>query len=321
MTRSPETRVALLGASGQIARSLISQFVLKPPYRLYLLDRRPQGVKLFVKALAPHFNGVVLHLNRFEKHAYDVVINCVGITDPAKLIKNRSQIFAVTELFENRIIKYLLRNPQTLYLHLSSGSVYGPDYSHPVNAHTVTMLDLHALRPSQFNGIAKLHAEAKHRAHPQLRIVDLRLFNYFDRFADLNSAFFVNTIAAHLLARKPLTVSADDSTRDYVHPVDFSRLIQLCIQKKAGNDFVDVYSRKPVKKFELLNHLKKTFGLNFRIEKGHSRTVASTGQKSFYFSKDRKAQTWLGYKPRYSALETITMEIGALLNAQQQSRS
>ena len=70
------------------------------------------------------------------------------------------------------------------------------------------------------------------------------------------------------------------------------------------NDSFDVYSKKPVSKFEVLNFMKKRYGLKYKIKK----TTNFKNIKLNYYSNSKKLLD-LGYKPKFTSLETIKTEL------------
>jgi nucleoside-diphosphate-sugar epimerase len=104
--------------------------------------------------------------------------------------------------------------------------------------------------------------------------------------------------------------SADNIIRDYVHPKDLIDLIELCIEKKAINEVYDVYSLKPIEKFQILEYFSQYYGLQYQINKTHS-VSSATGIKPHYFSANRKAES-IGYKPKFSSLDCLIEEYNAI---------
>jgi hypothetical protein len=72
-----------------------------------------------------------------------------------------------------------------------------------------------------------------------------------------------------------------------------------------------VYSRAPVSKLELLEVLKKRFGLQCEIGDANIGT-SPTGNKKEYYSKNHHAETF-GFEPAYTSLGGIEKEIEAML--------
>jgi nucleoside-diphosphate-sugar epimerase len=114
-----------------------------------------------------------------DNQKYDIIINFVGIGDPEKAQKMGSDIFKITEKYDDMVLEYLKLHKETKYFFLSSGAVYGGNYQKPVDENTVATIDINNLKSTDWYTLAKLHAEAKHRALFNFSIVDVRVFNYF----------------------------------------------------------------------------------------------------------------------------------------------
>jgi hypothetical protein len=75
-----------------------------------------------------------------------------------------SDIFKITEKYDDMVLEYLKLHKETKYFFLSSGAVYGGNYQKPVDENTVATIDINNLKSTDWYTLAKLHAEAKHRA-------------------------------------------------------------------------------------------------------------------------------------------------------------
>ena len=303
-------RVALLGATSHIAKGLIACWSKDPNRELFLYARSPERVLEF---LAPFGGGLseVFHIGLFGNERYDVVINCVGMGSPQKLKENLEHVFSVTAIFDNAVLDYLTLHPETLYVNLSSGAAYGGDFTLPVDELSPARFCLNDLKDEDFYGIAKLHAEARHRALPMLNIVDLRIFGYFSRFIDLNDKFLLSEIIASLKNNQTLVTNPINIWRDFVCPSDLILLIECCIARCPLNAVYDVYSGKEVSKSEILTHFANEYGLKYRIDDSFQ-ALPGTGQKTHYYPVGRRARA-IGYLPEFTAIESIKAESEAIL--------
>lgn len=301
-------KIAILGATGHIAKSLINIFCEKDNYELFLFSRTPTKVEEFLK----EYNKIhhVFHLVWFDAYDYDVVINCIGIGDPTEIKNGGIRIFEITEKYDNEVIEYLKTHPDTLYINLSSGAVYGNDFEMSVNESTYSVLNINNLAIGDFYSIAKLNSEAKHRALKDFNIVDLRVFGYFSRFIDLNYQYFMNDIIKSVRNNTVIETSLDNIYRDYVNPNDLFALVEICTDRERINDVFDVYSLRPVSKFEILEYFSKDYGLEYTVTNNNFLSV--TGKKSNYYSDNKKAEK-IGYMPKYMSIDTIKEETGYLL--------
>ena len=310
-TANSNRNIAILGSTSHIAKGLIAGFLGSGYTGLSLFARAPEAVRSFVSLLGEVPGVAVRPFSEFAGGAYDVVINCVGIGDPGKLRQEMSAVFGITETFDNLVLRYLEGHPAALYLNLSSGAAYGQDFSQPVSERSLASYDINHLSPGDFYGMAKACCEAKHRSLSGLQIVDLRIFGYFSRFIDLGTRYLMSEVVTCLKTGEPLVTGRGDIVRDYVHPTDLFCLVENCIARREINDVYDVYSLKPVGKFEMLEHFSARFGLKFCIE-DDAVQVAPTGNKDHYYSLNQRALQ-IGYAPRVGSLACLVQETAALL--------
>lgn len=304
------TRVAILGVTGYIGRSLLNEFFLeKDRFMVSLFSRSVSKVEDLISTMPHAHTYECKNLNDFSQGSYDVIINCTGIGDPSVLKKNPSSIFAITEEMDALILSYITKHQETLYINISSGAVYGSNTKDPITSSTPTVVSFVEMTPYDYYAVAKINSEAKHRAMNNVHIVDLRVFAFFSSFVDQDSGFFMSEVARAILHKKVLVTTDQDMVRDYSCPKDLFSLISLVIKKKTVNDFFDVYSKAPVTKFEILDFCKKVYGLEYSIQKSE----VATGITKSYYSTNTKA-LGLGYSPAFTSLEGIQTEMEKMLN-------
>lgn len=303
-------RIAILGATSHIAKGLTDNFCKVKANRLYLFARSTDRVEDFLSNINCGSACVVKPFAEFGKGKYDVVINCVGIGNPTLLKDTGASIFELTEAHDNLILNYLKNHRESIYINFSSGAVYGREFPCAVNNASKNYISVNVLDESCHYSIAKLNSEAKHRSYQGLKIIDLRVFAYFSRFIDLKSNYLITGIINSILSRKVFKTGKNNIVRDYIGPEDLFSLVLCCI-KKGSNGAYDVYSRKPVRKFDLLKSFHKKFGLNYEISEAPS-LVSVTGAKEIYYSKNRKAKE-LGFKPKYDSLKLLIKETEVIL--------
>ena len=255
----------------------------------------------------------VQEYSEFGNHQkYDVIINFVGIGDPAKAQKMGSDIFKVTEQYDDMALEYLKQHKKTKYIFLSSGAVYGGNYQDPVDKDTVATIDINNLKSTDWYTLAKLYAEAKHRSLSDLPIVDVRVFNYFSHRQNMDSRFLITDVVRAIKNKEVFKTSADNIVRDFVTPPDFYGLIRAIIDSESINAALDCYTKSPVSKFDLLYNLKNKFGLNYEVDNSIKMTNA-TGVKKKYYSKYMLAEK-VNYTPHNSSLSGIISEMEIFFN-------
>lgn len=296
-------RIAILGATSMLAADYAAFSMAQPSaVRFSLFARNADQIKA---ALA--YRGVTAEadcrpLDTFDSGEWDAIISFIGVGDPARAIAMGADILQITRYWDDRILDYLRRNTQCRYVFLSSGAALGLAAAQPSAADTTARFAINDLGPSAYYGISKFYAEAVHRASAPLSIIDIRIFNYISRFADLGHRFFINEAIASIKNSVTLHVDANNMWRDYLDISDFHGLMTACLNAPSNyNRPIDAYSRSPASKAEILKMLQEDFGLDYRVSNGG---IDATGSKSDYYSKDRTAET-LGYQPRFSSIETI----------------
>ncbi len=264
-------QIAILGSTSHIAQNLIYFFSqLHPDVTLTCFARKKGRGQ-------PYFS--------FPQHDFDAVINCIGLGDPKKIKDAGASFFRTTEFFDNMVLDYLETHPSTVYIHFSSGAVHAHFQASHINA-------------SDYYGIAKLNAEAKHRALSHFSIVDLRVFSFFSRFIDLKAGFLMSELFLSLKTRTPFVTSTQDIKRDFIHPKDLFQLVWACILTPS-NCAYDVVSLAPISKHDLLEALKKKYGLHVILQE----SSVPVGPRQDYYSTVQ--DSFVLHKPQYTSLEAI----------------
>lgn len=301
-------RIAFFGATSQISQSLIPLFLEHGSYEIDLYARNIEKLNQWV---CNSFINGKLDTRHFEEFntsiQYDVIINFIGSGDPSVTASLGASIFDITFKYDNLILQYLQSNPKCQYIFFSSGAVYGDTFHDPVTADSCATLPLNNFISQNYYGATKLFAECRHRMHAELQIVDLRIFNYFSAAQNINARFLITDILRAIRDKKRLEVSPDPIIRDFLHPQDLFQLIRAVLSNPPGNAVFDCYSKSPVNKFELLDAMKKQFGLDYFISEIDGAIVNATGKKANYYSKNHGAKK-IGYKPFYTSLGGIVVE-------------
>lgn len=305
-------RIAILGATSQIAKDLILSFSRLENHELVLFARQTKIVQEWLKQSSLLDSYLVKpYESIYDQPPFDALINFVGVGDPAKAVQMGASIFDLTVKFDSIALDYLHTHPECRYIFLSSGAVYGSDFAVPANENMQASFPMNQLLPHHWYGIAKLHAESRHRALENLAIVDIRVFNYFSHTQNMSAQFLMTDIAKAISERSIFRTSADHVVRDFLHPMDFYQLISRVLTAPKTNCVIDCYSQAPVDKSMLLKTLHEKFDLNYQILDGES-GINATGKKPFYYSLNRSASQF-GYEPLYSSLDGICRELSLYL--------
>jgi nucleoside-diphosphate-sugar epimerase len=304
-------RIAILGATSEVARDLVALLLETGGDELFLYARRPDAVQAWLAPRdlpAPAANA---SLDAFPAdQTFDAIINFVGVGDPAKALALGPSILDVTQAYDDMALRYLRQHPACRYIFLSSGAVYGGDFAVPVTGEEPAQVAINRLCPGDWYGVAKLHAECRHRARPEEAIVDLRLFSYFSHTQDMSASYLMADAIRAIQSGTPLTASGSNIMRDYLHPADFMQLVKAVLKAPPGNAAVDCYSQAPVDKFSLLAALQERLGLQYRI--ALDTPASGRGGKVNYYSKSRVAEAY-GYRPAFGSLDCILGESEKIL--------
>jgi len=303
--------IAILGATSQIAKDLVVSFAATEDKHLYLFARRPNEVTKWLISAGLSGRYPVDEFSGFAKHEFDAVINFVGVGNPAQAVAMGNSIFDITLRFDEMVLEYLQAHPACRYLFLSSGAAYGSSFNEPANRDTPAVVAINNLGPHEWYGVAKLHAECRHRSHPELSIIDIRVFNYFSRTQDISARFLITDILRAIRDGVVLKTSSDYIVRDFLHPEDFYSLVRALLFSPAANAAIDCYSRAPIDKFTLLAEMQSRFGLQYAIM-GALASVNATGTKPNYYSLNTRAADF-GYQPTLASLDGVLREAKAIL--------
>ena len=300
-------KIAILGATSQIAQDLILSFSKNQDYIFSLFSRNVELLEKWINSENLSDKYQIQEYSEFgDNQKYDVIINFVGVGDPAKAQKMGSDIFKITEQYDDMSLDYLKKYNKTKYIFLSSGAVYGGNYQEPIDKDTVATIDINNLKPTDWYTLAKLYAEAKHGSLPNLSIVNVRVFNYFSHTQDMNARFIITDILRAIKNKEIFKTSADNIVRDFITPPDFYNLVQAIIDFKHTNIALDCYTKSPVLKFDLLSKLEDKFALKYTVDP-LADIINSTGIKANYYSTNAIAGD-IGYVPKFTSLEGIVQE-------------
>ncbi|QUL54475.1 NAD(P)-dependent oxidoreductase [Paenibacillus tritici] len=297
-------KIAILGATGHIAKSLVVGLSSFKHYELFLFARTQERLVSFLFENNINDKTHIRDYKQFQDlDTYNVIINCIGVGNPEDLLRNPFSVFQITEQYDNMILQYIQKNPDTIYINLSSGAAYGSDFEQPATNTKLLNLNINNLSLKDYYGISKLNMEAKHRSLESFKIVDLRIFGFFSAFIDMKSKFLLTEVIEHVWMRKVLNTSSENILRDYVHPEDFLSLVQSCMDENIHNGVYDVYSLKPATKFDILDYFAREHGLKYEVDTRYTYD-SITGSKTNYYSLNSDAST-IGYLPSYTSIESI----------------
>jgi nucleoside-diphosphate-sugar epimerase len=306
--------IAILGATSQIAKDLTLLLSAQGSHELTLFARRPDAVTRWLKnvGLSGRYHVFDVAALGGEK-GFNAIINFVGVGNPAQAQAMGASIFDVTLKYDELALRYVLQHPECRYIFLSSGAVYGGSFDVPVDQYSKVILPINDVKPHNWYGVAKVHAEFRHRSMPHLPIIDLRIFNYFSQFSDIEARFLVTDILRAARDGKVFETSNENIVRDYIGPQDFLQLVMKVLAAPPENIAIDCYTQRPVDKFSMLEGMSAAFGLRYSL--GEQNTgILATGDKLHYYSKSRKAAHLFGYAPTSASLDLVIEQSKLLLS-------
>lgn len=308
-------RIAIFGGTSQIAKDFTLASSKLSDDEIVLFSRKTDYLRSWLQEENIYGRYCALDYADIGAAApFDAIMNFVGVGDPAKALEMGASIFDVTAKYDQIALNYLNRHTKCRYIFMSSGAAYLSDFKVPADINTMTSFQINQIQQSDWYGISKMHAEARHRASSKLPIVDIRIFNYFSHTQDMNAAYFITQAAQAISNKTVLKTLPDQMVRDYLHPLDFSQLVLKILQSPATNCAVDAYSLAPIDKMTLLEAIQSKFGLQYQILSNMSYDNA-TGIKPLYYSMDRSAARF-GYVPEFTSLDALISELSLFLQKQ-----
>ncbi len=305
-------RIAILGATSQIAKDLVQSFCAQSSHELVLYARRPEVVSQWLASVGLVGRYAVADFAAFSSdEQFDAILNFVGVGNPAQAAAMGASIFDVTLKYDEMALGYVRQHPDCRYIFLSSGAAYGASFDEPVNEKTKATIAINNLQPQDWYAVAKLHAECRHRSLPHLPIVDIRVFNYFSHTQDMEARFLITDILRAIRDKTVLQTSSDYIVRDFLHPADFYQLISVLLVAPATNTVVDGYSKAPIDKPTLLAAMQEKFGLQYEILQA-AVSINATGGKPHYYSLNTRAANF-EFQPTWTSLESIVKEMQIIL--------
>jgi len=265
--------VAIIGSQSWIAGDLAKRL----PYNLHLFHRGNMG--------------------EFGTQRHNVIINCIGNARDPNIVETTVQ-------FDSMIIDYMQMVPDVRYIFFSSGAAYSFDFGSPVDWHSPAVVDINQI-PNRYAS-AKLMAELRHRALPDLAIVDVRLFSYFSETVNPEAGLLMSQVVKCIQNKLRMNVQTDLMIRDYIGADDLANLIQKIIQAPAVNMAIDVVSKETVSVNELVAEMMERYNLKVAREAPQKSLQSTTGIKPRYYSENR-AYEHFGWNPTLTSLETIIL--------------
>ncbi|MBO1550553.1 NAD-dependent epimerase/dehydratase family protein [Yersinia pseudotuberculosis] len=306
-------KLAIFGATSQIAKDLIIRLSGLQDIKLYLYSRNPVLVEEWASKLRSRNKINSYHFAEFcSNQQYDGIINFIGASDPEKIKLINSDILKITNEYDSIIINYLNVHIECKYLFISSGAAYGDVFSTENHDRTYSKFKLDNQSVSDWYGIAKYCTEMRHRSLYQFNIYDIRVFSYFSASQNIEANFILSEMYRRIRDNSIFYTTDQNIVRDFIHPDDFYQLVCSVLFNDIKSCVLDCYSAEPITKKELILLMHDEFGMEYNIKK-NSKLISTSASKVFYYSKNKSAGGLLGYIPRYTSKESIVMEMSKII--------
>jgi nucleoside-diphosphate-sugar epimerase len=275
-------RIAILGATSQIAKDLILSYATSGAADLILFARRPKAVTGWMYEVGLQEKYSVGDFSKFmEIKEIDAIINLVGVGNPAEAEEMGSLILDVTMQFDSLVLEYLKSHRDCKYIFFSSGAAYSSKFTQPVDEETLTEININKFGSRDWYAIAKMYAECRHRALAKYAVVDIRVFNYFSSTQDTKARFLITDVVRAIIVNEVFKTSRENIVRDYSGPQEIFQMVQAVLTSPSVNTAVDCFTVAPIDKFSLLDAMQSSFGLKYeQVE--YQTGISATGQKENY---------------------------------------
>lgn len=298
-------RIAVLGATGHVAKCAAWSFAGDSGAVIDLYSRSPERAERAAEAVASMHPGVrakfaTRDYGEFFDNEYDLIFNGVGVWDTPG--QGPERIFEITEKYDDLVLSYQKNLPGSISVHVSSGAVYGGDYTAPAGEGSPAVIPVNGPRTGDWYTAAKLNSELKHRAHRELNILDIRLFGFFSRFMDTGYRYMLSAMIRAAGEGTVFRAVPEEFWRDYVSLGDFSALLHAALERRELNRAVDVRSAAPISKSELIELFAQKYGMRYEIA---GAGVSRTGNKPYYYSLRQNDL----YTPSATSRETVEAEL------------
>ncbi|MDA9797310.1 NAD-dependent epimerase/dehydratase family protein [Luminiphilus sp.] len=251
-------KVAILGPNGLIGRELIASLKKNDAMSVY-----PVSQKRDTPAKSITFES-------FMNIAFDAIINCRGVGDPSQIRLHPDTCVESHLASRKLVMDYLEKHEHLdpLCLFISSGGIFNRGIASNVDERENVRFRIESLESFDAYRLAKLLVECLNRAESERSIVDVRIFGFVSASFSNQSSFFINELFQCVKNERTLSTDKGDFLRDYVTAEDIALLISHLLRSKTPkiNCAINLLSKRPISKFEILDFFKNEFGLRYRVD-------------------------------------------------------
>ena len=189
-------------------------------------------------------------------------------------------------------------------IYVSSAAVYGNPLKIPIS-------EEHPLNPISPYGLSKLMGELAVEFYSKLglKYVTLRPFNVYGPGQSSAYAGVITRFITSACRSEPLVIYGDGlQIRDFIHVNDFSRLVELVIEKKPYSEVFNAGSGIPTRIIDLARLVIRVTGVSAKILHASPRP----GDIRESWADISKARRVLGYQPTVALEEGLRYTIREL---------
>ncbi len=203
-------KIIVLGSTGHIGKGLVHYFSQDKNNKLFLIKR-----------------GELLEYSNLP-YDIDIIINCIGKGNRNKLNDIDYESFREWDDIDDRVIDILKHNHNICYFYLSSWIAGEPLL--PTDHH------------QYIYQVQKIYTETKHRLLPELKIIDIRIKQYFSRWIDIDSGFLITDLLKQKYFNgKEVKIKKPDYDLRYMTPEYLYFSIIKLFNYKYPNHGVDLW--------------------------------------------------------------------------------
>ena len=316
-------KILVTGGAGYIG-SFMTKRLLDDGYDVVVFDSLERGYKEVVDPRANFVQGDIKNNEGLEKlfrnEIIDVVMHFAGYISVEESTKNPMRYYRNNTIGSANLLRAMELGDANKIIFSSSAAVYGNPIKIPIP-------EDHPKNPTSPYGKSKLEVEKMLKSFQKdrkLSFVSLRYFNAAGAAVD-GSMGEAHVPETHII---PLAIKAaiageqfslygkdyntPDKTciRDYIHVADLVEAHVLAIEKlkndrslpvRSQGFFYNVGTGKGCSNKEVIEMVKRVSGKDLKVEVENKRP----GDAEILIADPAKIQKELGFKPRYSDLETI----------------
>ena len=311
-------KILVTGGAGYIGSHTVKE-LNKEGFNVIVYDNLSSGHKEAVLEPAKLTIGDLLDEEKldqvFKEHEIDAVIHFAASIEAGESVKRPEKFFRNNVVCSLNLLKAMTKNNVKNLVFSSSAAVYGEPKKVPIEEN-------HELGPVNCYGSTKMISEEMFRhfdiAH-DLKHVSLRYFNAAGADPD-GELGPVHKNKTHLITRIVMTANKEfpylevfgtdydtnDGTcvRDYIHVTDLACAHILALdylQNKKKSESFNLGNEKGNSVLEVIEKAKEIIDSDFEVR----HTKRRPGDPAKLVASSRKARTILGWKPKYSSLDTI----------------